>query len=619
MHGTSVRLSAACLLISAHLGAPCLAQATDERAVSSASTNGVDRTDLPALLRLYTTDREEVARFYDLAWSESRLDRLERLTRDWQARVSALPWASLDLPSRVDALLLRDALRGELRREKLERDRLAEMEPLLPIRRDIQSLESSRRALETLDSEAAAGRISRIKDLVKHVRERIEAGRKKADPSSSGDARNATNDEHDKKPAIEPLSVSPVTAARSARATLALLGTMRAWHESLAGYKPEFTWWTKRPFEEASAALEDYAKFLREDIAGLKGHDDDPLIGDPIGREALLAEMEQEVIAYTPEELIALGERELAWCQDRMKEASREMGLGDDWRAALDRVKADHVPAGEQDMLVAQIARDAIAFLKERDLVTIPPLCEETWRLSMLTPETQRSLPFAVYGGQAMLVAYPTDAMAHEDKIMSMRGNNRHFTRIVTPHELIPGHHLQGFMAARERPERQAFSTPFFVEGWALYWEMTLWDAGYPRSPEDRLGMLFWRAHRAARIVVSLKFHLGEMTPAQMVDFLVDRVGHERFGATSEVRRYIGGDYGPLYQAGYMTGGLQLRALRRELVDSGRMKEKAFHDALLTLGPIPIEYVRASMLGQDLAPDRAASWKFLDAAPGDSK
>ena len=125
------------------------------------------------------------------------------------------------------------------------------------------------------------------------------------------------------------------------------------------------------------------------------------------------------------------------------------------------------------------------------------------------------------------------------------RGNNRCFTRIVVPHELIPGHHLQRFFADRERPYRRRFSTPFYVEGWALYWEMKLWDMDWARSPQDRIGMLFWRMHRCARIIFSLSFHLGTMTPQQCIDFLVDRVGHERDNATAEVRRSFAGMYGP--------------------------------------------------------------------------
>jgi uncharacterized protein (DUF885 family) len=109
----------------------------------------------------------------------------------------------------------------------------------------------------------------------------------------------------------------------------------------------------------------------------------------------------------------------------------------------------------------------------------------------MIGREEQRTYPYAAYGGQDMLVAYPTADMDIETRLMTMRGNNVHFSRIVVPHELIPGHHLQGYVAARANTHRREFSTPFLGEGWALYWELRLWDLGYPRGPEDRVGMLF--------------------------------------------------------------------------------------------------------------------------------
>jgi uncharacterized protein (DUF885 family) len=251
-----------------------------------------------------------------------------------------------------------------------------------------------------------------------------------------------------------------------------------------------------------------------------------------------------------------------------------------------------------------------IRMLRERDLVTVPELAAELWRTRMITERGQRVLPFAAYSNNSVMVAYPTAGMDTDEKFMAMRGNNAHFTRIVVPHELIPGHHLQGFMASRVRTYRSLFRTPFFSEGWALYWEMVLWDMGYALSPEDRIGMLFWRSHRAARIIVSLKFHLGEMSPEEMIDFLVDEVGHERSNATSEVRRYINGNYSPLYQVAYMIGGLQIRALRREVVDGGLMSEKDFHDELLQHGSIPVEMIRAQMLGLVVEPDWEASWRF---------
>ena len=225
----------------------------------------------------------------------------------------------------------------------------------------------------------------------------------------------------------------------------------------------------------------------------------------------------------------------------------------------------------------------------------------------MRSPERQLVNPFFT-GGEVIRVSYPTDAMEHEDKLMSMRGNNPHFNRATVHHELIPGHHLQGFMRDRFNPHRNTFSTPFWVEGWALYWEMVLWDKGFPRGPEDRIGMLFWRMHRAARIIFSLRFHMETMTPEEAVDFLVNRVGHERANAEAEVRRSFIGSYSPLYQAAYMLGGMQLRALRAELVDTGRMSERDFHDSVMQGGSMPIEMVRARLLGQPLEDGYTTQW-----------
>jgi uncharacterized protein (DUF885 family) len=202
--------------------------------------------------------------------------------------------------------------------------------------------------------------------------------------------------------------------------------------------------------------------------------------------------------------------------------------------------------------------------------------------------------------------------MDHADKLMSLRGNNIHFARATVHHELIPGHHLQGFMTQRCKPHRGLFSTPFWGEGWALYWEMLLWDEGFARSPEDRIGMLFWRKHRCARILFSLGFQLGDLTPDECIDLLIDRVGHERANATAEVRRSVQGGYGPLYQAAYMLGGLQLRALHRELVGSGAMTNREFHDAVLRQGSIPVELVRAALTGEAPERDFTTRWRFYD-------
>jgi uncharacterized protein (DUF885 family) len=122
--------------------------------------------------------------------------------------------------------------------------------------------------------------------------------------------------------------------------------------------------------------------------------------------------------------------------------------------------------------------------------------------------------------------------------------------------------------------------------------------------------------HRAARVIFSLQCHLGRMTAAEAVDFLVNEVGHERENAAAEVRRSFETDeYGPLYQCAYELGALQFRALHAELVDSGKMTNRQFHDAVLKLGIMPVEMVRASLRNEKLPENFTARWKFYDELP----
>jgi uncharacterized protein (DUF885 family) len=316
------------------------------------------------------------------------------------------------------------------------------------------------------------------------------------------------------------------------------------------------------------------------------------------------------MIPYTPEELIDIANKEFAWCENEMKRASREMGFGDDWKKALEKVKNMHVDPGKQPDVIRDLANEAIKFMDERDLITIPPLARETWRMEMMTPERQLVNPFFT-GGEVISVSFPTNSMTFEQKMMSMRGNNIPMSRATVFHELIPGHHLQLFMAARFKPYRSIVGgTPFITEGWALYWELLLWDMKFQKTPEDRVGALFWRMHRCARIIFSLSFHLGKMTPEECISLLVDRVGHERENAVGEVRRSFAGNYGPLYQAAYLLGGMQLHSLHKELVDSGRMTNRQFHDAVLRENRIPVEMIRASLTTQPLTRDLTTQWRF---------
>ena len=110
--------------------------------------------------------------------------------------------------------------------------------------------------------------------------------------------------------------------------------------------------------------LEKYSVLLKEKLAGIGKEDRDTIVGDPIGKDALLSELASELITYTPEELIDIANSEFAWCDAEMLRASRELGYGDDWKRALEHVKGKYVPPGRQPDLILAQAVEAIEYVK---------------------------------------------------------------------------------------------------------------------------------------------------------------------------------------------------------------------------------------------------------------
>jgi uncharacterized protein (DUF885 family) len=479
------------------------------------------QSELRGLIERYTADRGSLFRFFSTDASATRHARMKQFYSDWLAALAKLNFDSMSEDGRVDYLLFKNHLDHELRQLDTQNKAIAEIAPLAPFAATIVDLEDGRRRMQTIDSPKTAALLTKLASQIDATSKAVEAGLK---PDAKPDAIKVKR----------PLANRAVASINVQRATL------KNWFAFYNGYDPMFTWWAAEPYKSVDSALEKYVAVLREKVLGLKPGDTTEIIGDPIGREALTSELAYEMIPYTPEELIAIANKEYDWCEAEMKRASRELGYGDDWMKALEYVKTLYVEPGKQPDLIRALALEAITFMDDHDLVTIPQLARDTWRMEMMTPERQLVSPFFL-GGETIQVSYPTNTMGHEAKMMSMRGNNIHFSRATVFHELIPGHHLQGFMAARYRSYRQIFGTPFWTEGGALYWEMLLWDMNFAKSPENRIGMLFWRMHRSARIIFSLSFHLEKMTPQECIDLLVKKVGHELDNATAEVRRSFGG------------------------------------------------------------------------------
>ena len=532
---------------------------------------------LPDRISQYEADIEGLNNVYIFKDSPEYYERLRAYNKATLVSLQALSFGSLSISDQVDYLLLQRTIRHSLKELDQAQKVYEQIKFAIPFAQKIMDLQVKRRRGSVADGVATAKILDSVKNDIKEARQQLE-----------------------KQPALSRTLIKKIIDI-----TASVRSGLENTYTFYDGYDPTYTWWVKKPYQVADSLLLAYGHGLQTQLAG-----EDRGI-NPIGEDKLKELLEYEMIPYGPQDLVDIANRQFAWCEKEMKKASTELGFGDDWKKALEKVKQHSVEPGKQPALIDQLAEEAIHFVESNDLVTVPELAKESWRMYMLTPEEQRYAPFFL-GGESILIAYPTDDMEEATKIMSMRSNNYAFAHATVFHELIPGHNLQGFMNRRHKPYRYLFDTPFSVEGWALYWEMLLWDKGFQDTPEKKIGALFWRMHRCARIIFSLNYHLGKWTPEQCIDFLVERVGHERFSAESEVRRSFAGNYGPLYQIAYMLGGLQLRALHHEWVDSQKMTDKQFHDAFLQENAIPIEMFRATLSGQKLSTDFTTQWRFAD-------
>jgi uncharacterized protein (DUF885 family) len=536
----------------------------------------------------YNADISGLTRFYTVTNSPERRERLRKCNNEYLAALEKLNYDRLPVGSRVDYILFRRNLQNELRLLDKEQKEFDAIKQWIPFADSIYTIETIRRRGGTINPQQLT---EQYHSLIKQIL--VLSKRLAAEPT-----------------------MNMQLSDRAYNTIKGLQGAIRSIFEFYNTYDPQFSWWMPLPNKSVDSALNVYANELRTKgkTGSTQKEDKSGIVGNPIGREELLALLKYEMIPYSPEELIDIANKEFAWCDAELLKASREMGFGDDWKAAQEKVKNTYVPVGEQPKAIMELYNQSVDFLKQHELVTIPPMAEEAWTMNMMSPERQLVAPFFL-GGSGLLISYPTNTMKEEDRLMSMRGNNPHFSRAVVHHELIGGHHLQWFMNNRYKAYRD-FPTPFWSEGNAVYWEFVLWDMKFPRGPEDKIGMLFWRMHRCARIIFSLKYHLGEWTPQQCIDFLVDRVGHERTTAEGEVRRSFTGGYGPLYQIGYMIGAFQFWALKQELVDAGKMSYKEYHDAILRENAMPVEMLRAILTNQQLPKNFESNWRFYKGSTG---
>jgi len=572
------------------------AQSANEQQLLTQTSETADiminyKQDIDAIKRFYTPYGAESGYGWRNVVTQSspeQMKRLKEVNELYLEKLDKKDFNGISIYGKVDAILLKRDITAALGSLAAEEKEYQQISQYIPFAEEIYQLEKGRRRGLSVDGQQVAA-------LYAKLLKEIDAANVKLDKQANIDMKLAER----LKKSIEGLGLR-----------------LKSVYNFYYGYDPLFTWWIEQPQKVLAARLEQYAlaAVKKGEVKTTQKADNSGIVGVPIGREEFIRQLKTEMISYTPEELLDIANKEFEWCDREMLKASKEMGFGTDWKKALEKVKNSYVPVGKQPEMILGLYNRSVDFVKSRDMITLPPLAEETWGMIMMTPERQLVNPFFT-GGREISISYPTNTMAHQDKLMSMRGNNPNFSFPTVQHELLPGHNLQYFMNSRSKAYRDGFETPFWTEGWSLYWEMLLYDKGFAVTPEEKVGMLFWRMHRCARIIFSANYHLGKWTPQEAIDFLVDRVGHERANAEGEVRRSFTGGYGPLYQIAYLIGGLQFYALEREMVESGKMTLKAYHDKVMQENNIPVEMVRAILTNQNLNINYQTNWKFYNQTP----
>ena len=99
-------------------------------------------------------------------------------------------------------------------------------------------------------------------------------------------------------------------------------------------------------------------------VNNLQKDDGSGIIGNPIGSTELIRQLKYEWISYSPEDLVDIANKEFAWCDAELLKASREMGFGDKWKDALEKVKQTYVPPGKQPEAMYDLYKQSVDFLK---------------------------------------------------------------------------------------------------------------------------------------------------------------------------------------------------------------------------------------------------------------
>ncbi len=356
--------------------------------------------------------------------------------------------------------------------------------------------------------------------------------------------------------------------------------------------------------------LEKAARATRDAISGYTAWIGSTL-GEADGDFALGREAFDELIALRAfdgldtDAILAIGWQQLEELHRARAEAGRAIDPSLTETEAVDRVKGDGPPDFEAALAGYREAMlRARRFIADHDLATLP--VDDAIEV-MPTPKHMRSLiPLAAYFEPAAFdrpirgVYIVTPSVDGDPG--AMREHNWASIVNTSVHEAYPGHHQQFSSAlASPTPARLLTDAPEFHEGWGMYCEQMMLEAGFEDTPARRVIVATDAIWRACRIILDIGLHRGEIGVEEAIDFLVEHTRFERPVARAEVQRYT---QTPGYNLSYLLGKVLI--LRLRAVEQARLGPdfslKRFHDALLYSGSLPVSFHRRLLAGEGGGP-----------------
>ncbi len=303
------------------------------------------------------------------------------------------------------------------------------------------------------------------------------------------------------------------------------------------------------------------------------------------------------------DEIVATAEREMERVEGLLAETAASIEPGKSWRDITEEMKSSGPGPDELVDFCRHTKEEAVELIREKRFVPLP---DYATNCGVKGHDTKGHYPYAYYQparGENLrgefVVTTVGDWMTEAQRLQKTRDSNRHWMRVVTVHEALPGHHLQFAMAARaSNAIRGRYYTPFFSEGWGLYCEELMWEHGFMPDPRTRIAQLRMRLWRCARVLCDVGIHTRTMTPEQAIGLLVDRCLLEPDNAKKEVDRYLGSPTQPM---SYLIGCLTFERMRREyrrLHGDRPDWELEFHTKLLSYGSVPLPAIERVVLGR---------------------